>query len=83
MALSFAHDILPLFRPVDIEHMKVHGVLLDSYAYMSDPQGDHAHARGVYDSLGGPAPSMPPGGPHWSKAQLDLLENWMKEGYAP
>lgn len=83
MALSFARDILPLFRPVDIEHMKVHGVMLDSYDYMSDPQGNHANARGVHDSLSGPAPIMPPGGPFWQKAQLDLLESWMKEGYAP
>ena len=37
MAVSFARDILPLFRAIDIAHMKGPGVLLDSYAYMSDP----------------------------------------------
>jgi len=29
--VSLARDIVPLFRPVDIEHMKVHGVELDGY----------------------------------------------------
>jgi hypothetical protein len=83
MALSFAKDILPLFRPIDIEHMKAHNVHLDSYSYMSDPQGGYAHATAVRESLGGNPPSMPPGGPYWEQAQLDLLEAWMREGYAP
>ena len=36
MAVSFSKDIKPLFREVDIDHMKVHGVNLDDYQYMSD-----------------------------------------------
>jgi hypothetical protein len=83
VALSFKNDILPLFRPVDIEHMKVHGVLLDSYAYMSDAADNHANARGVRDSLMGPTPRMPPGGPYWSGLQVDTLTQWMTEGCAP
>jgi hypothetical protein len=83
MALSFAKDIVRLFRPVDIEHMKVHGVLLDSYDYMSDPRGDHAHAVAVRKTLGGNPPSMPPGGPYWTEAQLELFDTWMREGFAP
>jgi hypothetical protein len=35
-AVSFAADIKPLFRPVDVAHMKPHGVKLDDYQYMSD-----------------------------------------------
>jgi hypothetical protein len=35
--VSFARDIRPLFRPVDISHMKAHGIKLDDYTFMSDP----------------------------------------------
>jgi len=43
-------------RAIDIAHMKGPGVLLDSYAYMSDP----ANAQPVLDSLTGAPPHMPP-----------------------
>ena len=44
--VSFARDIIPLFRPVDIEHMKVHGVESDLYAFMSHPDnGDKVLAN--------------------------------------
>ena len=82
--VSFAAAILPLFRQIDIDHMKPHGVLLDDYAYMADPAGDHAHASGVYDSLTGKtAPRMPPGGPYWPETQLAILEAWIAGGYQP
>ena len=48
MALvSFAADIKPLFRPVDVAHMNVHGIKLDDYKYMSDPANNHANAEAV------------------------------------
>ena len=82
--VSFARDIRPLFRSVDIEHMKGMDILLDDYKYMSDPAGGHQNAQRVYDSLTGKTePRMPPNGPYWAKDQLDLFENWMKEGYKP
>jgi len=78
--ISFANDIRPLFRPVDIEHMKGMEVLLDDYNYMSDP----TNAQGVYDSLTGKTePRMPPNGPYWGKDKLELFENWMKGGFQP
>jgi hypothetical protein len=46
MPVSFKNDIKPLFRPIDVDHMKRYGVVLDDYAYMSDGTGDHANARG-------------------------------------
>jgi hypothetical protein len=47
MALvSFATDIKPLFRPVDIAHMSPHGVKLDDYDYMSDPANQLQERRG-------------------------------------
>jgi hypothetical protein len=35
--VSFAGDIKPLFRAIDISHMKRYGVELDDYTYMSNP----------------------------------------------
>jgi hypothetical protein len=82
--VSFARDIRPLFRSVDIEHMKAMDVLLDDYKYMSDPTNGYQNAQRVYDSLTGKTePRMPPNGPYWAKDKLDLFENWMKEGYQP
>ena len=37
MPISFEKDIKPMFRPIDIEHMKRYNVPLDDYTYMSDP----------------------------------------------
>ncbi len=84
MAVSFEKDIKPLFRPIDVQHMKPGKVLLDDYAYMSDPQGGHQHAIDVGDYLTGKKePRMPPGGTFWSQEQLDLYAKWMSEGFQP
>jgi hypothetical protein len=96
MAVSFATDILPLFRPIDIEHMRDYGVALDDYAWMSDPAGgslgncpnnfaDHAHGRGVYGYLTGDCqPRMPPdAGGRWDRTRLALYQQWMDDGFAP
>jgi len=80
--VSFSTDIKPLFRPIDIAHMKPFGVALDDYAYMSDP----GHASRVLATLSphdGEPPIMPPGGPYWTSAQLALFEQWQSEGYKP
>lgn len=79
-AVSFSRDILPLFRPTDIEHMNAFGVLLHKYEWMSQPK----NARNVYRHLTGQAqPQMPLGGPFWSDEQLDLFKRWMDGGYRP
>jgi len=84
MAVSFAKDIKPLFQPIDVEHMQPHGVLLDDYAYMSDPGDDHQNATDVGDFLTGKKkPRMPLGGPFWSQQQLDLYTQWMTDGFQP
>jgi hypothetical protein len=80
--VSFAADIKPLFRAIDISHMKPHGIKLDDYTYMSGP----VHANSVLASLSpqnGKPPSMPPGGPYWKTAQLALFAQWQKDGYQP
>jgi hypothetical protein len=80
--VSFARDIKPLFRAVDISHMGAHGVKLDDYAYMSDP--DNANkVLGALSPHDGHPPSMPPGGPYWTADQLALFAQWQKDGYQP
>jgi hypothetical protein len=77
---SFKKNILPLFRKVDIAHMRPMGVLLSDYRYMSTP----ANAQSVYSYLAGDSqPRMPIGGPFWTPAQLQLFNNWMTAGYQP
>jgi hypothetical protein len=80
--ISFAADIKPLFRDIDLSHMKRFGVELDDYTFMSNPD----HANSVYATLspqGGKPPSMPPGGPYWTPDQLALFAQWQKDGYQP
>lgn len=80
--ISFAADIQPLFRAVDISHMKRFGVKLDDYAYMSNPDNANSVLANVSPHDGQP-PSMPPGGPYWTEAQLALFAQWQNDGYQP
>ena len=66
---------------VDIKHMKVHGVHLDDYQYMSDATNNYANAQAVQDSLAGQ--TMPPGGPFWTAEHLGLYDKWRTDGYQP
>jgi hypothetical protein len=80
--VSFARDIKPLFRAVDISQMKSYGVKLDDHTYMSNPE----HGRKVLRTLSphdGHPPSMPLGGPYWTEHQLALFAQWQKDGYQP
>jgi len=80
--VSFALDIRPLFRAVDISHMKAHGIKLDDYTFMSNP--DNADkVLGTLSSHDGNPPPMPPGGPYWATDQLALFAQWQKDGYQP
>jgi hypothetical protein len=80
--VSFARDIRPLFRAVDISHMKRYGVKLDDYTFMSNP--DNANkVLGALSANEGDPPSMPPGGPYWTADQLALFAQWQKDGYRP
>jgi len=80
--VSFARDIRPLFRAVDVEHMKVHGVNLDDHTFMSDP--DNANkVLGALSPHDSDPPAMPPGGPYWTADQLALFAKWQKDGYQP
>jgi hypothetical protein len=80
--VSFARDIRPLFRAVDIAHMKRHKINLDDYTFMSNP--DNANkVLGTLSPHDAHAPLMPPGGPYWTEDQLALFAQWQHEGYQP
>jgi len=70
--VSFARDITPLFRDAAISHMARHGIKLDDYVFMSDP--DNADkVTGALSPHEGDPPSMPSGGPYWTADQLALF----------
>ncbi len=80
--VSFAGDIRPLFRAVDISHMKSYSVKLDDYSFMSNP--DNANkVLATLSAHDGAPPSMPPGGPYWTADKLALFAQWQKDGYQP
>jgi len=80
--VSFTADIKPLFRAIDISHMKRFGVSLDDYTYMSNPNSADQVLAALSQHSGQP-PSMPPGGPYWTSDQIALFVRWQKEGYQP
>jgi ActR/RegA family two-component response regulator len=80
--ISFATDIKPVFRAVDVSHMARFGVKLDDYAYMSDPTNANRVLAAISRQDGEP-PSMPPGGPYWTADQLALFVQWQTDGYQP
>jgi hypothetical protein len=79
---SFASDIKPLFRAIDVSHMKKFKVELDDYTYMSNPNNANQVLAALSPHEGEP-PSMPPGGPYWSATQLELFVRWQNDGYQP
>jgi hypothetical protein len=80
--VSFSADIKPLFRAIDVAHMRPFSVELDDYTYMSNPD-NASRVLATLSPHDGEPPSMPPGGPYWSTAQLALFEQWQNGGYQP
>ena len=80
--VSFAADIKPLFRDIDISHMKSFGVDLEDYTYMSNPDNANSVLATVSPQNNEP-PSMPPDGPYWTATKLALFVQWQNEGYKP
>jgi hypothetical protein len=82
--VSFAADIRPLFRPIDVAHMLPFAVQLEDYDYMAAPDDEYRNARTIYDFLSGARqPRMPVGGPFWTTGQLALYRRWMEDGFRP
>lgn len=80
--VSFAKDIKPLFRAIDIAHMKERGAMLDDYAFMSNPKNANKVLEAISPHDGKP-PAMPPGGPYWTADQVALFVKWQADGYQP
>lgn len=81
---SFENDILPLFRPMDIQCMRgleppKGPVLLANYEYMSKKENDtFLNAQNVLDYLKGvKTPRMPFGGPYWSDGNIQKFQDWI------
>jgi len=77
--VSFETDILPLFRPMDIQCMRGKDVFLADYAYMSaKDSGGFSNANNVLSFLTGDSgPRMPFGGPYWSDESIALFKSWI------
>ena len=80
--VSFARDIKPLFRAVDISHMKRYHIKLDDYSFMSKQENANK-VLGTLSPHEDDPPSMPPGGPYWTADPLALFAQWQKDGYQP
>lgn len=74
LALSFAADILPLFRDIDIEGMKPNGIDLSSYENVKK------RATHMYRRLS--AREMPCDEP-WSDSHLQTFKDWIESGMRP
>ena len=73
---SFARDILPLFRPKDVEHM--YNLNLD----LSEYDAVRAKARVIAQRVAaGGRPMPPPPDQRWTKIQIELFEQWVAEGF--
>lgn len=79
-AVSFAKQIVPLFRTMDVQCMRSRGVFLINYDYMKDP--DNANMVLSMVSPDGD-PRMPYGGPYWTDASIQLFQNWINGGLQP
>ena len=76
---GFEHDIRPLFRPVDVEHMAKMKVLLDQYAYMSVAE----NAERVYSAIVDKRMPPPAEGADWPDDNVNLLRAWIDAGLHP
>ncbi|MDQ3851061.1 MAG: ferritin-like protein [Actinomycetota bacterium] len=77
---SFARDILPLFRPKDVQHMSFQGVDLRTYDRVKD-RAEQILERVRATPQDGQMP--PPTDQRWTTAQTDLLARWIAEGSPP
>lgn len=73
---SFARDIMPLFRPKDIDHMTRLNLDLSDYDIV------RSKARAIAQRVtaaGRPMP--PPPDQRWTKVQIELFEQWVTEEF--
>lgn len=82
---SFTRDILPLFRPVDIEHMLDPDLGLDldlsRYETVKDRHDRILERVDNPEATTGEGPMPPPPHQRWTAAQIDLFKRWIREGF--
>lgn len=78
---SFARDVLPLFRPIDIEHMndQVGMDLTDFDVVRSSAASISERLKG----MGGRRMPPPPPDPPLTPPQIELFDTWIAEGSPP
>jgi hypothetical protein len=87
-SVTWTNTIQNFFTPVDIAHMKPHGVHLDSYTYVSQHAGKIQSAVSWTPPPNPPDssnwPLMPPqgtqGAPAWTQDMLNTFNTWMQQG---
>jgi hypothetical protein len=75
---SFARDIRPLFRDVDVAHMKDYGLDLSDYQQVKD------QAQAILDRVSSTDDGFrmpPPPDAPWTRSQIDLFRQWMTDSY--
>jgi hypothetical protein len=75
-ALTYSHDIRPLFRDVDIACMVPRGRLLNDATWMCKPN----NAQHVFDAVS--THRMPPDAA-WPPERVALFKLWMEQGRKP
>jgi hypothetical protein len=73
---SFVKDIRPMFREVDIDHMKHHQLDLSSYDEVS------LRAHDILSQVSNGTMPPPPDTP-WSQDQVHLFKDWIDQGMQP
>jgi len=75
---SFASDIRPLFRDIDVQHMKdVSGLDLQDYQQVRDNSGEILNRV----KSTGPRRMPPPPDAPWTTAEVDLFQKWIDESF--
>jgi Ferritin-like len=76
---SFARDVVPMFRPVDIQHMRARGLdLTDFDAVRSRATLISKRLKGI-----GGRPMPPPPDAPLTAAQIERFDTWIAEGFPP
>jgi hypothetical protein len=76
---SFARDVLPLFRPVDIQHMRNRGLDLTDFDAV---RGSATTISRRLKGQGGRRMPPPPDTP-LTDAQIERFDTWIAEGFPP
>jgi hypothetical protein len=84
VSLGFTRDIQPLFRPIDIDHMKRFSSMpfdLGSYEDVKQRLRTTVEGDGILERVDQKTMPPPSSGPSWTKGQVALLAKWEADGF--